>query len=673
MQDPHVVAAAVAAARLRSSRRALRAVDYLRVSTEEQAKGYGVAYSGKKTAGYISQKDWEHVGTFVDEGVSGALESRQRPELRRLMEQAWNVPRPFDIVVVNEGRAIGRTGRAFWRWVWELQEIGIFVAVVKRDYDNSTPEGESKMRKDADYAEDEREIIRERTQGGIQEKAESGGYIGGKVPYGYRVRAGRLVLDECRKGRDCAAKHEACALRRGRVLYAELGDWSQAALAMNSEGLRRRDGGLWGGQSLRQRVLNPIVLEARQAFRSSAGVRRDHEGRPVNGDRVVIPLPPIFTRAEVEELRASSVRPVRTLQKARPYTLSGRIVSPCGKRYIGGGTTRGKVYRCQGRTRAYAGAPVCSCPYLAADAVEEQTWRRVRMLLGDADRLKAMAGVHSESPAAQRDGSGERRGELDRQIRIHRQALAIALGVAAKEVAASDLGLEESEKAVERQIAPLQTELRVLLDARRELRNLLAASDAVREQSAQLVELAATTRRMWSDLPLARQKELMATLEVEVTFIEPQQQGRKGQRCALTEWFTDRRLKVPVLTDEGWAVIEPMITHRPRRVSPRLVMTGILYKARTGISWSALPDLFGCPITLRTYAARWRESGFWEDAMRSLAAAEGTPLPESNELKTRIGCSVEPRKLLKTAKRGSLNTSLPDHDRGRTFRFRLEL
>ncbi|MER7035303.1 recombinase family protein, partial [Streptomyces albidoflavus] len=54
--------------------------------------------------------------------------------------------------------------------------------VVKRDYDNSTPEGESKMRKDADYAEDEREIIRERTQGGIQEKAENGGYTGGQGP-----------------------------------------------------------------------------------------------------------------------------------------------------------------------------------------------------------------------------------------------------------------------------------------------------------------------------------------------------------------------------------------------------------------------------------------------------------------------------------------------------------
>lgn len=319
------------AARLRSDRKALRAVDYLRVSTEEQAKGYGIAYSAKKTAKYIGGKGWEHVGTFVDEGVSGALESHERPALRRLMQEARKVPRPFDIVVASDGRAIGRTGRAFWKWVWELQELDIFVAVVKRDYDNSTPEGESKMRKDADYAEDERDIIRERTQGGLQEKAEDGGYIGGKVPYGYRVvdrgctGASRLVLDECREGGDCEAKHEADALRRGRTLFVAMRDWGQAAVVLNTEGYAKRDGRMWGGQSLRQQVLSPIVLEARQVFRGSGGVKRDRDGRPVNGDPVVIPLPPVFTPAEVEELRAASKHPVRTPQKARVYSRRGPV------------------------------------------------------------------------------------------------------------------------------------------------------------------------------------------------------------------------------------------------------------------------------------------------------------------------------------------------------------
>ncbi|ORT55063.1 recombinase family protein [Streptomyces sp. CB03238] len=655
MQNPD--ATAVVAARLRLDRRALRVVDYLRVSTEEQAKGYGIAYSGKKTGAYIGQRGWEHVGTFVDEGVSGALEAYERPALRRLMEDARKAPRPFDIVVVNEGRAIGHTGRAFWKWVWELQEIGVFVAVVKRDYDNSTPEGESKMRKDADYAEDERDIIRERTQGGIQEKAEAGGYVGGKVPYGYRVVGGRLVLDECPDSRDCGAKHEACALRRGQSLFVALRDWGKAAVALNGEGSAKRDGRPWAGHSLRQQVLSPIVLEARQAFRGSNGVKRDHDGRPANGDPVVIPLPPVFTPAEVAEVRAASRHPVRTPQKARVYPLTGRIVSPCGKRYIGGGTIgRVPAYRCQGRSEAYVGAPTCSCPYLAADPVEEQTWRQVRTFLSDAERLKAAAGDRTGMRAGQREGLEERRTELDRQVRNQRRAVAIAIGVAAKDVAARDLSLAESEKAVERAIAPLQAELDVLLASRSKMTAQLAEAGTAQVRSAQLIELAAMARRTLHHLPLEEQKKFLAAVDAKVTLLKPPRRGRKGQPCALAAWFVERQLPVPLLTDEGWARIEPMITHKPRSVSPRLVMAGILYKVRTGTPRSDLPALFGEPATLRTYSARWRQSGFWANAIQDLAAVESTALPALSELTMRIECIFEPQHLLNNRQSVSTGT-----------------
>lgn len=70
----------------------LRAVDYLRVSTEEQADGYGIAYTGKKTVRYIQKKGWKHVGTYADEGFSGSLEADDRPDLRRLMKDARKTP-----------------------------------------------------------------------------------------------------------------------------------------------------------------------------------------------------------------------------------------------------------------------------------------------------------------------------------------------------------------------------------------------------------------------------------------------------------------------------------------------------------------------------------------------------------------------------------------------------
>ncbi|MFE3144077.1 recombinase family protein [Streptomyces scopuliridis] len=655
---------AVVAARLSLGRRVLRAVDYLRVSTEEQAKGYGIAYSGRKTGNYIGEKGWEHLGTFFDQGVSGALESHERPALRRLMEQARAVPRPFDIVVVPEGRVIGRTGRAFWKWVWELQEIGIFVAVVKRDYDNSTPEGESKMRKDADYAEDERNIIRERTQGGLQEKAEDGGYVGGKVPYGYRVvgrgrpRGSRLALDAC-DSPSCGTKHEACALRRGRALFVAVRDWGRAAVALNAEGFARRDGRPWDGRSLRQQVLSPIVLEARQVFRGSGGVRRGREGRPANGDPVVIPLPPVFTPTEIEELRAAGGYPVRRVRTGRVYSLSGRIVSPCGRRYVGGGRSRrGRAYRCQGRIKATVGASRCSCPCLPAGPIEEQTWRSVRMFLGDAGRLEVAAGNWvSEGPGEWCDHE-ERRAELDRQIAIQTQAVALALGVAAKQVAERGLYGAEAERAVERLVAPVQAELDALFASQSELAVRRTASDAAGEKAGLLVELAAMAHRTLGRLSPEGQKEFMALLDVKVTFVEPPRRRRSGQRCAVAAWFDVRQLPVPLLSDEGWAKIAPLIRHRPRGVSPRLVMTGILYKVRTGTPWDDLPAVFGRPSTLQTHSARWRASGFWERAIQAIAGAQSTRLPAPSGLNIRIECSIEPQKLLNNS---------PSADAGRTM------
>ncbi|WP_411130168.1 zinc ribbon domain-containing protein, partial [Streptomyces sp. x-19] len=305
-------------------------------------------------------------------------------------------------------------------------------------------------------------------------------------------------------------------------MFVVLRDWGKAAVALNTEGSAKRDGQPWVGQSLRQQVLSPVVLEARQAFRGSSRVKRDHDGRPVNGDPVVIPLPPVFTPAEVAEVTAASRYPVRTLQKARVYTLSGRIVSPCGKRYIGAGTiSRAKIYGCQGRSEANVGAPTCSCPYLAARPVEEQTWQQVRTFLSDADRLRAAAGDWIGAMEGQCVRSEERRGELDRRIKAQARAVAIALSVAVREVASLDLCLAEAETLLERLIAPAQAELNAMIESKKEVTARQAVGDAAQERSAQLVELAVMARRTLHDLPLERQKQLLAMIDIKVTFLEP--------------------------------------------------------------------------------------------------------------------------------------------------------
>ncbi|MCJ1681458.1 recombinase family protein [Streptomyces sp. APSN-46.1] len=377
----------------------LRAVDYLRVSTRSQVKGYGIAYTGRNTSCYIAVKGWEHVGTYADQGVSGTLEAHGRDALKRLMADARQSPRPFDMVVVHETRAIGRTGPSFWHWLRELEGLGIFVAVANEDYDNSTSAGCSRMQQGAHYAIQEHGNIRTRTQGGIQEKAAEGGHPGGAPRYGYRIlnvgRRGeqRLVLDDCDGGDRCSpcgpctTRHEAPVLRRARQLAVEEhGKWGRVALALNHEGSRTRSGKRWSEANIRARLMDEDLLSARFVFRKPSRAETGSDGAPVWGESLVIPLDPVFTEAEVVELRGA----VSRQPKAPPvlwncYTLSGRISSPCGKHYVGGSPAGEKSphYVCAGKRASYAGAPVCSCPQIYATGVDAWAWEAVCALLED--------------------------------------------------------------------------------------------------------------------------------------------------------------------------------------------------------------------------------------------------------------------------------------------------
>ena len=101
---------------------------------------------------------------------------------------------------------------------------------------------------------------------------------------------------------------------------------------------------------------------------------------------------------------------------------------------------------------------------------------------------------------------------------------------------------------------------------------------------------------------------------------------------------TERRRAYPSdLTDEQWAVLEPMLPAakkrgRPRSVDLREVINGMLYLNRTGCQWRALPhDLPPWP-TVHDYYRRFRREGLWErindqlvGSLRQRAGADPQP------------------------------------------------
>jgi len=78
----------------------------------------------------------------------------------------------------------------------------------------------------------------------------------------------------------------------------------------------------------------------------------------------------------------------------------------------------------------------------------------------------------------------------------------------------------------------------------------------------------------------------------------------------------------PILDDELWQIIEPLIPKKKRRfwhpgrkpLPNRVVLTGILFVLKTGIAWEDLPQEMGCGsgMTCWRRLRDWQKAGIWD-------------------------------------------------------------
>lgn len=77
------------------------------------------------------------------------------------------------------------------------------------------------------------------------------------------------------------------------------------------------------------------------------------------------------------------------------------------------------------------------------------------------------------------------------------------------------------------------------------------------------------------------------------------------------------------LTDEEWALLEPLLPTQTRRRSRpwkdhRTVVNGVLWRTRTGSPWRDLPASYGCWKTVYNRHRRWSADGTWQAVLREL-------------------------------------------------------
>ncbi|MBU1122493.1 MAG: recombinase family protein [Candidatus Omnitrophota bacterium] len=166
-----------------------RCAMYTRVSTEEQAK------KSKKEANPLnSQKEvcrhfialkkeenWAEAKVYEDAGYSG--KDIKRPALQELLQ---DIELGFiDAVVFYKYDRLSRSPKDFYHLVEVFGKHNTIFASATQPLDTSTSAGKLMLNMLLSFAEFERELISERTQTTLSQRAKDGKWHGGWIPFGY--------------------------------------------------------------------------------------------------------------------------------------------------------------------------------------------------------------------------------------------------------------------------------------------------------------------------------------------------------------------------------------------------------------------------------------------------------------------------------------------------------
>ena len=170
----------------------MKAIGYVRVSTEEQAKsGLGLEAQIAKIKAYAELFDIELTEIIADEGISG--KTLERDGLQKAIK------------MLKDKKAEGMVIAKLDRLTRNVADLGTLVSTVfdkaelysvSEQINTKNAAGRLVLNVLVSVAQWERETICERTKDALQAKKARGEKTGGNVPFGFNVINGKLVKNE---------------------------------------------------------------------------------------------------------------------------------------------------------------------------------------------------------------------------------------------------------------------------------------------------------------------------------------------------------------------------------------------------------------------------------------------------------------------------------------------
>jgi site-specific DNA recombinase len=511
-----------------------RVAIYARVSTEDQAERQTVEGQLKFLRDFCKLYSYEIASEYVDEGYSGALRLGQRPQGKRLFDDAK--AGGFTQVLVYRLDRLGRSLRALLEAHQELEAAGVTIRSVTEPFDTTSSLGRFVFQLLGSVAELERETITERMSMGRARTIRDGKYSGGAaLPYGYDVdEEGYIVpsthlvlplgITEADLVRDIFER-----VANGESLIQEARRLNSLGVPPTTRSVKkpRREAVEWRASRISYLLRNPAYKgEHTMTFKS---------GTAATGAIPPLVPPELWERARTSLRTRIKEAPVNA---QRDYLLRGLMVcAECGKGFSGvqihtqqkGGRKTFAYYKCISQVASNTvseHSPRCTAKSIRADIIEKLIWSDILNFLKNPGVLLDQA--RDELTRPEKSGVPvERRQALEKQIagaEIQKERM----------LALYRRGLLPMEK-YESQLAEIDREtssVRLMLEA-------IATQDALYDAEGDALRQAADVISIYAshldaaEMDFGLRRKLVELL-VERLVVETVQSGTRDKKAQIT-------------------------------------------------------------------------------------------------------------------------------------------
>ena len=169
---------------------------YMRVSSEDQADRGTIEAQRNFLHQFTSLYQLPVADEYADDGVTGTLPLGQRPEGRRLLQDAE--AKRFGCVIVYRLTRLGRSLKALTEAHEILSQCGVTIRSATEPFDTSTPIGTFLFQLLSSLAELDRAQVMEQLTRGRDRVAKNGKWTNGPLPFGYAVDHERRLVPSTR-------------------------------------------------------------------------------------------------------------------------------------------------------------------------------------------------------------------------------------------------------------------------------------------------------------------------------------------------------------------------------------------------------------------------------------------------------------------------------------------